>query len=182
MLEVSIVDLDGITPAYAGSMARWCIHRGWSWDHPRIRGEHKGDIPFLRSVIGSPPHTRGALYIDWEYGRITRITPAYAGSIYYALQARNARWDHPRIRGEHDYGTLNATAMIGSPPHTRGAWLVYPAFVSCIGITPAYAGSIISPPSRSMPAGDHPRIRGEHRSRLGAASRSRGSPPHTRGA
>ena len=134
--------------------------------------------------MGSSPHTRGALGVH--------------------LLVEAARWDHPRIRGEH------STTL----------WLYRAAF----RIIPAYAGSTVEPdtydedqegssphtrgapyPSASIhwPHQDHPRIRGEHHYGLefgneyvriipayagstaspSARPMSReGSSPHTRGA
>ena len=133
----------GIIPAYAGSTPHHTIHcessegssphtRGAlrrtpcasssARDHPRIRGEHErlhgageplgGIIPaYAGSTIagvllhclyqGSSPHTRGA----------RMAAPA----------CPTARWDHPRIRGEH----LRAGSLL----HIIQ------------GIIPAYAGS-----------------------------------------
>ena len=49
-------------------------------------------------------------------------------------------------------------------------------------IIPAYAGSTTALASQAHSIADHPRIRGEHSSRLSAPSPPRGSSPHTRGA
>ena len=50
-----------IIPAYAGSTAVRASHRAPTTDHPRIRGEHGGNIMPVENVPGSSPHTRGAL-------------------------------------------------------------------------------------------------------------------------
>ena len=51
-----------------------------------------------------------------------------------------------------------------------------------MGIIPAYAGSTPAPTPSAAGAGDHPRIRGEHRVEPDKAVRAAGSSPHTRGA
>ena len=90
--------------------------------------------------------------------------------------------DHPRIRGEHRSSSLVNDSKSGSSPHTRGAREEDRSVVKEGRIIPAYAGStpLLSP---SGPGGtDHPRIRGEHRSRPGRRPTLPGSSPHTRGA
>ena len=91
----------GIIPAYAGS-TRLCGRRsGWSWDHPRIRGEHEthsaGNLP----SSGSSPHTRGAHCWNVQLRTAYGIIPAYAGSTRSGRSGPHCRKDHPRIRGEH---------------------------------------------------------------------------------
>ncbi len=107
----------------------------------------------------------------------------------------------PHTRGARRAVRVVALA-VGIIPHTRGAPRSVPRQYGAGGIIPAYAGSTTGRPSRSLgrrdhPAyagstlsgskttathGDHPRIRGEHRVRLSASSKPRGSSPHTRGA
>ena len=135
----------GSSPHTRGARSTWAATAATRGDHPRIRGEHRGQ-----------PHQRGPR---------DRIIPAYAGSTRYQLSmalsamgssphTRGApvrdevgyerRWDHPRIRGEHRRirrvsrwgdGIIPAYAGSthwrlkghakdkGSSPHTRGAHL-----------------------------------------------------------
>src|SRR5690606_24587097 len=70
----------GITPAYAGSTPTDDSRRRQRTDHPRVRGEHDGDLIPSQFVDGSSPRARGA-----QYERISevikgRIIPACAGS------------------------------------------------------------------------------------------------------
>ena len=70
----------------------------------------------------------------------------------------------------------------GSSPHTRGAPGSTKTSGSRMRIIPAYAGStsrVEAPPARCR---DHPRIRGEHDTRLLSLLFCVGSSPHTRGA
>ena len=71
--------LSGITPAYAGKSPRW---RGTScrgWDHPRVCGE-KNDLPAVHDrSLGSPPRVRGKGHLTLAVSHMHRITPAYAG-------------------------------------------------------------------------------------------------------
>ena len=70
----------------------------------------------------------------------------------------------------------------GSSPHTRGAQLRLVLTRELHRIIPAYAGSTASRACTRKGRGDHPRIRGEHRSPGGASGTPKGSSPHTRGA
>ena len=88
---------------------------------------------------------------------------------------------HPRIRGE-DYRRLLARCRErGSPPHTRGRFVIKEEVTGLGRFTPAYAGKIgTSIPSASS-ARVHPRIRGEDRTPFTLDALFVGSPPHTRG-
>ena len=101
------IRLFGIIPAYAGSTCRLVLFCYASRDHPRIRGEHF--LSFFRDarLLGSSPHTRGAL------------PPPSASHVLWG--------DHPRIRGEHIRPPLAERGPDGSSPHTRGAHLGIPA-------------------------------------------------------
>ena len=64
-------------------------------------------------VPGSSPHTRGALDQMVVAELEPRIIPAYAGSTSAAALESGSREDHPRIRGEHTWKSLQYQ---GSPP------------------------------------------------------------------
>ena len=111
-----------------------------------------------------------------------RIIPAYAGSTDSGVQVIEHTPDHPRIRGEHAVGEIVHPSLFGSSPHTRGAHARLPARQPLRRIIPAYAGSTAPARRPRMGGGDHPRIRGEHRSAHRRRRRPCGSSPHTRGA
>ena len=52
-----------IIPAYAGSTFISSIAVLLERDHPRIRGEHEMTLHKNGLVVGSSPHTRGALTV-----------------------------------------------------------------------------------------------------------------------
>ena len=93
-------------------------------------------------IMGSPPHTRGKLENYDPERAALRITPAYAGKMFFWAIRGAARRDHPRIRGENlsAFGIVIVTE--GSPPHTRGK--SQDKTCPCITVR------------------DHPRIRGEN--------------------
>ena len=102
-----------IIPAYAGSTSLPQARGAFSWDHPRIRGEHRSPPPSGSGCLGSSPHTRGALLLDVVAGRNVGIIPAYAGSTSGGRGCACVSPDHPRIRGEHTWKSLQYQ---GSPP------------------------------------------------------------------
>ena len=171
-----------IIPAYAGSTAVASPGISSSWDHPRIRGEHRPRMSIPFSSLGSSPHTRGAR------GRVFRrwipagIIPAYAGSTWLALEAAFWSLDHPRIRGEHLQCLFHFPEPGGSSPHTRGARRLRHGDRAGARIIPAYAGSTVADAGWRGDNGDHPRIRGEHFGGNTKEAVDAGSSPHTRGA
>ena len=94
--------LRGITPAYAGNTISSSLLFSASRDHPRIRGEHDLFQGWRIRDLGSPPHTRGTRRSMFDLGKITGITPAYAGNTTPSLKCSSISRDHPRIRGEHN--------------------------------------------------------------------------------
>ena len=95
-------------------------------------------------------------------GAIKGITPAYAGNTLLTDLAENLYRDHPRLRGEHQWITLQIVLMQGSPPPTRGTPTNAYVKAEFNGITPAYAGNTHRYSDKQHCFGDHPRLRGEH--------------------
>ena len=89
------------------------------------------------------------------------FTPAYAGKIGHE-EAPATDWRvHPRIRGEDATAGQLRGLQQGSPPHTRGRFIVLSTDITAAGFTPAYAGKIKFPAVRRPCRRVHPRIRGE---------------------
>ena len=91
----------GIIPAYAGNTTRLGSTLGLNGDHPRLRGEHAVPERRYHQVGGSSPLTRGTRSSVNMDSKSLRIIPAYAGNTQNAIQSQLAKWDHPRLRGEH---------------------------------------------------------------------------------
>jgi hypothetical protein len=155
---------------------------GLGKDHPRVPGEHS-PYPFLTpAYVGSSPRARGARRRLREATGGQWITPACAGSTRRWCRVRRCRWDHPRVRGEHDDYAFNTDLVTGSPPrtrgepnvqhlaahvegttaHTRGARSHHRRRDGRAGITPACAGSRCRRMCGGSLTRDHPRVRGEH--------------------
>ena len=102
-----------IIPAYAGSTPTSRTPAIRHSDHPRIRGEHPATTFNTETNRGSSPHTRGALHLMGLDGEGYGIIPAYAGSTQAFGYPQATQKDHPRIRGEHTWKSLQYQ---GSPP------------------------------------------------------------------
>ena len=93
--------------------------------------------------MGSSPHTRGA-----PRGASRRSA---------------TRWDHPRIRGEHPHGHYGQRPVPGIIPAYAGSTDGLDLSEGYrAGSSPHTRGAPPARPSAPAPAGDHPRIRGEH--------------------
>ena len=68
------------------------------------------------------------------------ITPAYAGKSRGFDRFVCVTEDHPRLCGETTFFESSAVELEGSPPPMRGKGRFFLVFLTCVGITPAYAG------------------------------------------
>ena len=171
----------GFTPAYAGKIGAPRRLPESPRVHPRIRGEDHTPASLCCPLSGSPPHTRGRSLLKVPCSRALRFTPAYAGKMWGQLGGAVSSWVHPRIRGEDWFQAITADLARGSPPHTRGRFLVAERVLHAIGFTPAYAGKIGNRQSYDSFLRVHPRIRGEDGMIIFSRAFVVGSPPHTRG-
>ncbi len=146
-----------------------------------FQGRKAGRTPLFPLYAGSPPHTRGKAREQMQRGRVTGITPAYAGKSTRSHPPPARPGDHPRIRGEKYAALMPANRQVGSPPHTRGKASASLRWANVIRITPAYAGKRVLITINSNMCRDHPRIRGEKSKSARTRCCTEGSPPHTRG-
>ena len=86
------------------------------------------------------------------------------------------------MRGEHDAGALVALLDRGSSPLARGAPMETIMRYRPTPIIPACAGSTLGCWTAPCCRGDHPRLRGEHRTVAIVSARCSGSSPLARGA
>ena len=147
-----------------------------------MRGEH--DIGALNGLArkGSSPHARGAPGEQTDGKPGNGIIPACAGSTASLATALADSTDHPRMRGEHSVSHRAGGQCVGSSPHARGARAARRGRDHHSRIIPACAGSTGDLRAMAAPAGDHPRMRGEHSSDLRRRRPVAGSSPHARGA
>ena len=87
-------------------------------------GEH--EVNFRKIIIpeGSSPHVRGALTRFQRFKAASGIIPACAGSTKNVLLSPAAKWDHPRMCGEHFRSPVNCHVAHGIIPACAGSTLV----------------------------------------------------------
>ena len=172
----------GIIPACAGSTLTLAVSRSRARDHPRMCGEHPNVSLGISVRRGSSPHVRGAPVKKKDQSFTGGIIPACAGSTHWTAPALLARWDHPRMCGEHRGRGRRRGQEQGSSPHVRGALLRHLHFLDFTGIIPACAGSTRRLAAARRFHWDHPRMCGEHIDPDNPESAPMGSSPHVRGA
>ena len=156
----------GIIPACAGSTQPLRERSAETWDHPRMCGEHSLVEPIVNSPPGSSPHVRGAHSQDEHKQRLAGIIPACAGSTRPRPRRQPVVRDHPRMCGEHSLNICGHMRDQGSSPHVRGAHGQDDYSSDAGGIIPACAGSTRSRLDYSRGKWDHPRMCGEHTSKI----------------
>ena len=109
-------------------------------DHPRVCGEKLLLYSRYKPCKGSPPRMWGKARESPASGRMTGITPAYAGKRVESKRFQTAGEDHPRVCGEKHQISEHFKVAEGSPPRMRGKDAVRCVYAPLIGITPAYAG------------------------------------------
>ena len=152
---------DGIIPACAGSTRITTmpptLEAGSS---PHARGALLRRSLRRHILRDSSPHARGALS--------TSRTPTRQGSSPHARGAppgaaseTQARWDHPRMRGEHEVAHGPRGVVVGIIPACAGSTMPWaaPSFVSR-GSSPHARGALRMPHRRRAEAGIIPACAG----------------------
>ena len=132
-----------------------------------MRGEKNGKDLIMRGGEGSPPHARGKVSSLQLMPSVLGITPACAGKSLQPQRSCFHGRDHPRMRGEKQYVRGEYIIGWGSPPHARGKVRLVRKRRDTGRITPACAGKRFSSSETRHSVGDHPRMRGEKRTRRG---------------
>ena len=130
-----------ITPACAGNRTRTARTTGPAGDHPRLRGEQRGEGENARINAGSPPLARGTGRRAKRKPTEGGITPACAGNRFSWPSCGPRGRDHPRLRGEQSAAWYISAPCAGSPPLARGTEIPPRAFRALRRITPACAGN-----------------------------------------
>ena len=131
--------------------------------------------------MGSPPLTRGQPSRLPDARADRRITPAHAGTTPVSTQCVPFPQDHPRSRGDNSRQQISTPKGEGSPPLTRGQQARRAFFSTSSRITPAHAGTTYVLFTSVNQSGDHPRSRGDNRTKAATTEGFTGSPPLTRG-
>ena len=158
---VGMIQLIGITPAYAGKSFTFPMAFADAKDHPRVCGEKSAKLVFPQKTAGSPPRMRGKASGQHGADFAAGITPAYAGKSWLPESQSQPSRDHPRVCGEKAQLPQWSLNRLGSPPRMRGKACCWPSLPRRDRITPAYAGKSLFRPRRRPAAWDHPRVCGE---------------------
>ena len=109
-----------IIPAYAGNTYPLAGIRSYTWDHPRVCGEHLHRCQTTNRWEGSSPRMRGTPSFQPVGIEYKGIIPAYAGNTSPPLSDVPSDGDHPRVCGEHFSTTMGRERLQGSSPRMRG--------------------------------------------------------------
>ena len=134
-----------------------------------------------KTRIGSPPLARGTVRLVCTLCARSGITPACAGNSKALALCARITGDHPRLRGEQQSRDLSVPQIRGSPPLARGTARILRKLYGPRGITPACAGNSGIYGVFYGDFWDHPRLRGEQRTKSPSRSVSVISPPLARG-
>ena len=150
-------------------------------DHPRVCGEKLLLYSRYKPCKGSPPRMRGKARESPASGRMTGITPAYAGKRSVEEDVTWSIRDHPRVCGEKLVRLAFICGIWGSPPRMRGKDELANFISHRKWITPAYAGKSAAAQILRHLYGDHPRVCGEKPADYVGYKLAQGSPPRMRG-
>ena len=154
----------GSSPHTRGARTLLSVNLDNAQDHPRIRGEHRyaHSIIFLRLGI-IPAYAGSTTYASVMYSLMVGSSPHTRGALLAAPVGVRLEEDHPRIRGEHTLRLLLAMVPSRIIPAYAGSTPEYTAqhFVRS-GSSPHTRGALRRAGRRIRRPWDHPRIRGEH--------------------
>ena len=111
-----------LIPACAGNIVNSLSAASQSPAHPRVCGEHGGDLGDMHLGHGSSPRVRGTYNEGWARLLRSRLIPACAGNISRQCFPRTSFTAHPRVCGEHKTSPGSRYTGSGSSPRVRGTW------------------------------------------------------------
>ena len=149
-------------PACAGNTTFRALPRHAQAVHPRVCGEHRGRLDFLKPGAGSSPRVRGTPR-DAGGGAVkVRFIPACAGNTRRCRGRLDAKAVHPRVCGEHAGAEIPARPVGGSSPRVRGTRPAPAPEHSDTRFIPACAGNTRRQDACGTEGAVHPRVCGEH--------------------
>ena len=169
--------------------------------HPRVGGEHGNHGLATRPANGSSPRGRGTRTSQRRAGRAVGFIPAWAGNTKAGVHTPSLErfipaWAgntiaeqpvfavatvHPRMGGEHHLRPGPPEIAGGSSPRGRGTLSSGGPDAPGRRFIPAWAGNTLRADTTMRPAAVHPRVGGEHFTRMLRAEGGTGSSPRGRG-
>ena len=171
----------GNTPACAGKTHGPIREGDRSGEHPRVRGEDVRPSPPPMNGLGTPPRARGRPERRASGKGNCGNTPACAGKTVRGNHSTAPSREHPRVRGEDPNRPNSWIQLAGTPPRARGRPSSTRQNNHRNGNTPACAGKTSGIRLLTGVDWEHPRVRGEDYSALGATDSELGTPPRARG-
>ena len=168
-------------PACAGNTLRPRPPRCSATVHPRVCGEHIVAESANRTICGSSPRVRGTRRAGGVFTSPPRFIPACAGNTAETSLAPRTSPVHPRVCGEHISCIRTSSGKNGSSPRVRGTQSTLAGGRPHERFIPACAGNTDLGVDVRPVAAVHPRVCGEHFSRLDALAFRAGSSPRVRG-
>ena len=168
-------------PACAGNTVRAHTRGPDAPVHPRLCGEHFGDLTVKAGVTGSSPPVRGTRCLRLGFGRVLRFIPACAGNTVIRLAINERPPVHPRLCGEHLEAFGARVQEYGSSPPVRGTPTLESHVWGDQRFIPACAGNTRQTQHEITSATVHPRLCGEHMAMGHRVAAKCGSSPPVRG-
>ena len=110
----------GNIPAHAGKTQSPWPYRHPSKEHPRARGENRGNLGGDPELRGTSPRARGKQPEGVIEAYASRNIPACAGKTMWLYTTIMRHREHPRVRGENACDVLLGGCDPGTSPRARG--------------------------------------------------------------
>ena len=168
-------------PACAGKTTVRELDTETEKEHPRVRGENIDACDAIEIDPGTSPRARGKRLVQRFKRFCLRNIPACAGKTPFCSELCVLLQEHPRVRGENISEVIQLLRTTGTSPRARGKQTVLIHYTSVLRNIPACAGKTSMSCSLAASTWEHPRVRGENKSRGCASSMICGTSPRARG-
>ena len=175
------IGFSGPIPAHAGEPCQHLFLLRLGWAYPRSRGGTPLSMPYVCTLRGLSPLTRGNLPCPAFFNHLKGPIPAHAGEPDILMWMRLRIGAYPRSRGGTRHGDVLKAIREGLSPLTRGNLDHVIPMQGEMGPIPAHAGEpggMIDFPALIRA---YPRSRGGTLTDTGEAIHGLGLSPLTRG-
>ncbi len=156
-----LLDVEGNTPARAGTTTRSPMPARSRSEHPRAGGDDDLVAPRGHEGDGTPPRGRGRRDVRRHERAAHGNTPARAGTTLIASTSAHVVEEHPRAGGDDSLFGSHRARVPGTPPRGRGRHHRRGALVDASWNTPARAGTTTSALTSALTPPEHPRAGGD---------------------
>ena len=138
--DVTVQDLEGLIPAWAGKTFSPAASISAARAHPRVGGENTACSAGRAHVMGSSPRGRGKRDNTQQFFPHFGLIPAWAGKTKRAVSRGILARAHPRVGGENTVKSSPTSSLRGSSPRGRGKRFPGDTDLAAFGLIPAWAG------------------------------------------